>query len=123
MRKNFITMLALAAGVALTGTAAAPASALTVTKPSISDNGNLVQIRHVRRGGGFGVRHGGFNNRHFGGPRFRHRGYRYRNFYRPRFYAPIYSYGTYGSSCQWLKRKAIRTGSRYWWNRYEACRW
>lgn len=24
-------------------------------------------------------------------------------------------------SCHWLKRKAIRTGSPYWWKRYHYC--
>lgn len=124
MRKTFLTMLAMASGIALTGLAAAPANALTVGKPAISDNANLIEIRHGRGHGGFGMRYNrGFGVRHFGGPRFRHRGFGYRHFYRPRFYAPIYAYGSYGSSCQWLKRKAIRTGSRYWWNRYEACRY
>ena len=28
----------------------------------------------------------------------------------------------YGHSCHWLKRKAYRTGSRYWWTRYRICR-
>ncbi len=27
----------------------------------------------------------------------------------------------YNSSCRWLKRKAIHTGSSYWWRRYEYC--
>ncbi|NJM36123.1 MAG: hypothetical protein HC850_17135 [Rhodomicrobium sp.] len=31
-----------------------------------------------------------------------------------------YGYG-YNSSCRWLKRKAIHTGSPYWWKRYQYC--
>ena len=27
----------------------------------------------------------------------------------------------YASDCYWLKRKALHTGSGYWWNRYYAC--
>ena len=27
----------------------------------------------------------------------------------------------YGGDCYWLKRKALYTGSRYWWSRYYAC--
>jgi hypothetical protein len=27
-----------------------------------------------------------------------------------------------GSSCAWLKVKAVDTGSRYWWHRYRQCR-
>jgi hypothetical protein len=29
----------------------------------------------------------------------------------------------WGGPCRWLKRRAIMTGSPYWWNRYHACRW
>jgi hypothetical protein len=34
-----------------------------------------------------------------------------------------YGYGYYGytSSCYWLRRRALDTGSGYWWNRYYAC--
>jgi hypothetical protein len=27
----------------------------------------------------------------------------------------------YGSECYWLKRKALYSGSAYWWNRYYTC--
>lgn len=27
-----------------------------------------------------------------------------------------------GPRCGWLYRKAVRTGSGYWWDRYEMCR-
>jgi hypothetical protein len=27
----------------------------------------------------------------------------------------------YGPSCYWLKRKAVYTGSPYWWKRYAFC--
>ena len=54
--------------------------------------------------------------------RERRRGWRYGGIY---FAAPVYGYGYYnsyyGSSCHWLKRKARRTGSRYWWRRYYRC--
>ncbi len=30
--------------------------------------------------------------------------------------------GYYYGECQWLKRRAIETGSRVWWRRYERCR-
>lgn len=39
--------------------------------------------------------------------------------------SPYYSgYSGYGygyDSCRWLKRKAIHTGSPYWWKRYQYC--
>jgi len=28
----------------------------------------------------------------------------------------------YGDGCYWLKRRALYTGSPYWWHRYYACR-
>jgi len=31
-----------------------------------------------------------------------------------------YGYG-YDSPCRWLKRRAIHTGSPYWWKRYQHC--
>jgi hypothetical protein len=33
-----------------------------------------------------------------------------------------YGYG-YGSSCYWLKKKAIHTGSAYWWHKYKQCKY
>ena len=30
--------------------------------------------------------------------------------------------GYYYGDCSWLHRKAIETGSRYWWRRYRLCR-
>lgn len=49
---------------------------------------------------------------------------------------PVSSYGTHKKSgktgrkhsrqrshpCDWLKRKALQTGNRYWWTRYRDCR-
>ncbi|HEX5958590.1 MAG TPA: hypothetical protein VFY92_08035 [Hyphomicrobiaceae bacterium] len=83
----------------------------------------------ARRGHGF---HGGGHHsggRHFSHPSYHghhsyHRHYSHRGHRRHRgifIGAPFYyGYGYYGS-CSWLRRKALRTGSRYWWNRYEAC--
>jgi hypothetical protein len=90
------------------------------------------------RGGGFamggGHMRGGheFVGRGFG-PRFAahefHHGFnhdRFHHFHNRRFFVsnvfffggyPYYGYG----NCYWLKRRAIITGSRYWWARYENC--
>jgi len=36
--------------------------------------------------------------------------------------APYYSgYYGYAPSCRWMKRKAMHTGSHYWWRRYREC--
>jgi hypothetical protein len=76
---------------------------------------------HAKR---FGGGHGGFGKPHFRG-RGHHRGPKIRFRSRSYGYAPYY-YGYYDSyyddSCAWLRRKALRTGSRYWWRRYERCR-
>jgi hypothetical protein len=32
-----------------------------------------------------------------------------------------YYYGDYDDSCEWLRRRAIRTGSSYWWRRFRDC--
>jgi hypothetical protein len=38
----------------------------------------------------------------------------------PFAYYPYY-YNDYGEGCYWLRRRAVATGSPYWWDRYEAC--
>jgi len=73
----------------------------------------------------FGVYRGGpksfrrYGHRGHGGRRFhgRHRAY-----YLP--YVPYYYYDDYGytdEGCGWLRLKALRTDSSYWWRRYDAC--
>jgi hypothetical protein len=34
-----------------------------------------------------------------------------------------YRYRHYGDGCRWLHRKAIHTGSPYWWKRFHQCRY
>jgi hypothetical protein len=46
-----------------------------------------------------------------------HHGYHFRHHYKPYYFAN-YGYG----DCYWLKKKAIYTGSPYWWNRYHECK-
>lgn len=84
----------------------------------------------ARRGGGF--RGGGhFHGFRGGGLRFhggghRNFGYARRGLY---FAAPFAAYGGYryyngyygGGGCEWMRQRAEYTGSRYWWNRYQAC--
>jgi hypothetical protein len=40
------------------------------------------------------------------------------------FVGPLfdYDYGFNGYGCEWLRWKAIQTGSPYWWRRYDWCR-
>jgi hypothetical protein len=47
------------------------------------------------------------------------------HFFRARYIAPVYAYtyyDGYGDGCYWMKRRALHTGSPYWWHRYRACR-
>jgi hypothetical protein len=56
----------------------------------------------------------GKHHRHHG-----HRHFRGRNFV---YGYPVYeSYYGYSDSCYWLRRRALATGSSYWWNRYYDC--
>jgi hypothetical protein len=85
----------------------------------------------ARRGGnGFRGSFGSKSHgRSFSGPRF-HIGPRfgspghYRPYRRHRhiYVLPPTFYGIYDySSCGWLRRRALRTGSPYWWESYHAC--
>ena len=111
------------AGPASANAAMAGATKAPATERAVVDvrRGGFARGR-VFRGGArhIGRRHIG--RRHFGGGR--HIGRRH---WRPRrgiyFAAPyvVYRSHSYGS-CNWLRRKAVRTGSRYWWRRYNSCR-
>ncbi|MFM9849323.1 MAG: hypothetical protein ACKVP3_19440 [Hyphomicrobiaceae bacterium] len=39
------------------------------------------------------------------------------------YLGPGYGYydGGYDYSCEWLRRRAIATGSSYWWRRFRDC--
>lgn len=71
-------------------------------------------IKRGNRGPGYGYRGGKGHSRDF----VRRRGTRY-------LWGPglaFYSYGgSYYGDCDWLERRAIATGSAYWWNRYNNC--
>lgn len=98
---------------------------------------------------GHGFRGHSFRGRSYHGPRFRRgvrRAYRHRRGWRHRrdypryrryrspgfvyFDTPFFYYGGpyyydrpyyYRGPCRWLRRRAVRTGSRYWWRRYRRC--
>lgn len=94
----------------------------------------------ARRGGGGGFHGGGFHASFArassfhaapafrAGPVFRsapvvHRAtvvHRPAYAYRRVYAAPIYV-SSYGNGCAWLHRRAIATGSPYWWDRYNRC--
>jgi len=48
--------------------------------------------------------------------------FRHHRHHRGFAFVPLYAdYGYYGDGCYWLKRRALYTGSGYWWNRYYNC--
>jgi len=63
-------------------------------------------------GGGGGHQHHG----HGGG-----RGFRFYGAPFVGYGAYYYGDGGYSEGCGWLRRRALATGSRYWWARYEDC--
>jgi len=67
--------------------------------------------------GGMAVRPHAFSGgRNFA---FRHHHRHARVFaFAPSYYDDGYAYG---DGCYWLKRRALYSGSRYWWNRYYGC--
>ncbi len=90
-----------------------------------------VDPAEAHRGGGHGGYHGGphmFAGSQFVGPRFvgpRFVGpHHHFHHHRPivGFYPYYYSYYYY-DDCSWLRRRALYTGSPYWWERYNACRY
>ena len=74
----------------------------------------------ARRGGGGGRGwHGGGHARAFVGHSFRSHGFARRGVFVgvPLAYGGYY----YANSCSWLRHRALVTGSRYWWSRYQDC--
>lgn len=122
-----VACVALAPGFVATGSAAP-----IVQHDMLPATSGIVQVHggghgHGHGGGGHGHgggHHGGGGHGHGGG----HHGggghhydghYGYYGYYD---YGPSYYYGgdTYGE-CRSLRRRAVRTGSRYWWRRYRDC--
>ncbi|MGD9806471.1 MAG: hypothetical protein AB7E81_14740 [Hyphomicrobiaceae bacterium] len=62
---------------------------------------------HLRPGAGFNAGH------------IRHHGRRYAWGGLPFWFYNGYYYG----DCDWLYRRALATGSGYWWDRYDSCRY
>lgn len=116
-------MLAAAAGFLIAATPQAEVRAAAAKAPLLqTETSGIIQVRERRH-----YRH----SRHFHRPRHVYRHYHHRRFHRS--HRPWYGYhrhrrprvsiylGGYGS-CAWLRRRAIITGSHYWWRRYRWCR-
>lgn len=106
--------VALAAGLAgILSLATLPASAASIPAQSpIGHDAGVVQVR-----GGHGGHGGHFRGGHFRGGRGIGFGFALGA---PLYYG--YSSGGYYGNCGWLHRRAVDTGSRYWWRRYRECR-
>ena len=75
-------------------------------------------------GGGRSFGHHRSAGRHHGHRHHGHRHHRYGRIGRGlAIGVPLGVYGAYAysNSCDWVYRKAVITGSGYWWSRYEAC--
>jgi hypothetical protein len=94
-----------------------PASALPRADSATDSQASLHQVAdgHGRSGHGHG--HSGFSgHRSYGHGGRHHHGGRGSGF--GIYVGPGYGYV---SNCEWLRRRAIATGSSYWWRRYRAC--
>ena len=81
-----------------------------------SSGGNPGKFKDANHG-----RHYAYSGNWPGNDNGHHRGKH--NYYRHYGLYPwygLYSY-SYGGGCSWLYRKAVATGSDYWWNRYYQC--
>ncbi|HMN38981.1 MAG TPA: hypothetical protein PKD49_14885 [Hyphomicrobium sp.] len=127
MHQIKVGMLALAAGFLFQGVApqsvqAAPVGSAVHALDKSAGSG----VIQVRRGGRHFAHAPRFHGPRAHGPRFHHHRHHYRRrHWRPGLYwgPTIGIYRGYGNSCYWLKRRAINTGSSYWWRRYNACRY
>ena len=143
MRGRLLSLAAAAAVCMLAMPSMEARASAAANVPALkSDSSAVTQVRshrHYRGGRHFRghrvYRHRSFRPRvafghRYVGPRRIHRHHRYHRRYRgPRFavygiprYYGYYGYYGYRRSCGWLHRRAINTGSRYWWKRYRACR-
>jgi hypothetical protein len=118
-RKAIALIVAVAAAMLLAGTFESAEARKGGWRGGAKFHGGF--HRGFHRGFRVGKFHGGgFHRRHH--HRHKFHGFR-RHFYVgvPLYYGAYYGYG-YGPNCYWLKKKARRTGSPYWWDRYYDCR-
>ena len=143
MIRTLTLSAAAAMGMMLMTVQATPSAAAPTVAPKMATPDSVVE--KARRGGrsfgghghigrSYGRSHGGwsgrrfYGGRHYGGRHYGHRRhYRYGRYYRPYIYGagiPFFYGGySYYGGCGYYYRKWQRTGSRYWRNRYYACRW
>lgn len=118
-----LRLLSVVAAAAFVLAAPSPEARATAAKVPVvkTESSAVTQVRGRRH---FYRHHRWYRPRFAYRRGFRH-GYRYghRRWRGPRFaiYAGPVWYG--GGGCGWLRRRAVYSGSRYWWRRYNACRY
>jgi hypothetical protein len=89
--------------------------------------GNVGARRYYGGGVGKRVNVGNVNRRYYGTGvnrryAYNNNNYPYRRYGHRRFgWGLPYVTAGYAGGCGWLYRRAISTGSSYWWNRYNVC--
>ena len=89
--------------------------------------GNVGARRYYGGGVGRRVNVGNVNRRYYGTGvnrryAYNHNNYPYRRYGHRRFgWGLPYVTAGYAGGCGWLYRRAVSTGSSYWWNRYNVC--
>jgi hypothetical protein len=133
---RYLLMATVAASALAIGIGSTPAAAFSPVGKAVGPEGALHKVQHGERGTDFGkgkgdgarrdgVRRGDGGGDHGRGTKFRsgHRDGHHSHHGRRSSDFGIYvgpSYG-YSSDCAWLRRRAVATGSSYWWRRYRAC--
>lgn len=118
MLKHVLAAVAIGCAALTFSAAGSPSSALSLPELQNADSG----VTLVRRGHRGSRGHRGFRgHRAF---RHGHQGFRHgRRFHGGIFIGPPLFHGYYyRGGCGWLRRRALVTGSPYWWRRYRLCR-
>jgi hypothetical protein len=106
MRKFLKSALVAVAAISALAGISASANAAPAGRHQTHYGNSVVQARYAQ-------------HRNFRVHRFEHR----RHFRQGFRHGPVLYFGTgHNNGCYWLKRRAINTGSRYWWHRYNECR-
>ncbi|MEP0943836.1 MAG: hypothetical protein ABJH63_07700 [Rhizobiaceae bacterium] len=106
---KLITVIAVAASVLIMPNVSAAAGTFSNAQ-AFNDSAQVIQIKETRQRNRGRARHNRKHNRKHS----RHVGGHF-------FFDHDYHGGYAHHSCRRLERKAYRTGSRYWWNKYRFC--
>ena len=78
---------------------------------------------HGGHGHSMGMGGGGWAPHFSSVQHFSHSHHHHFRFHHHRRFVVVGAYPyAYGDGCYWLRRRALYTGSPYWWHRYYACR-